>query len=157
LGSAYQLISEAQRLAPEDLMTNRNLGLVLLLEKRWPDAELVLQRSLKKVPNDMVVNRMLGRALLMQRKTTQALGAYERAATLALRTRGPDLAGVYAELGPLYVEADKLDQAVSVLETAVKEAGVPSLTTVAQRNLTIALFRRGMARLRDPKQIDAAL
>jgi hypothetical protein len=57
----------------------------------------------------------------------------------------------------MYVEADKLDQAVSVLETAMQQAGPGALATVAQRNLSIAYFRRGLTRLRDSKQADGAL
>jgi tetratricopeptide (TPR) repeat protein len=156
-GTAYQQLSEAVKLTPDDLMTNRNLGLVLLMSRKYSEAEAVLQRSLKKVPNDMVVNRMLARAQLQQHKTSAALATYEKAAQMALRTRGPDLAAVYAELGPMYTDADKLDQAVSVLETAVKEAGPTPLAAVAQRNLALAYFKRGLSKMRDPKQADAAL
>lgn len=156
VGVAYQLLSDAIKLTPEDLMTNRNLGLVLLMAKKYSEAEAVLQRSLRKVPNDMVVNRMLGRAQLLQRKTTAAMATYEKAAQMALRTRGPDLAAVYTELGPMYAEAGRLDQAVSVLETAVKEAGATPLLPVAQRNLSIVYFKRATERLRDAKQADAA-
>jgi tetratricopeptide (TPR) repeat protein len=157
VGSAYTLLSQAVKLTPEDLMTNRNLGLVLLLAKKYGEAEQVLTRSLRKVPNDMVLNRMLGRAQHGQRKTAAAQATYEKAAQMALRTRGPELAAIYAELGPMYVESDRLDQAVSVLETAVKEAGSTALLPVAQRNLSIAYFKRGLARMRDPKQTDGAL
>ena len=129
-GNAYSLLSEAIKMSPDDLMTNRNLGLVLLLAKKYSEAEQVLQRSLRKVPNDMVVNRMLARAQLGQRKTTAAQATYEKAAQMALRTRGPDLAAVYAELGPMYAEDGRVDQAVSVLETAVKEAGQSPLVPV---------------------------
>jgi tetratricopeptide (TPR) repeat protein len=105
----------------------------------------------------MVLNRMLGRAQLGQRKTTAAQTTYERAAQMALRTRGPDLAAIYAELGPMYVDDNRLDQAVSVLETAQKEAGQTPILPVVQRNLSIAYFKRGVARMRDPKQADLAL
>lgn len=157
IGAAYNLLSEAIRSTPNDLMTNRNLGLVLLLSKKYSEAEQVLARSLKKVPNDMIVNRLLARAQLGQRKTAAAQATYEKAAQMALRTRGPDLAAVYTELGPMYADAGQLDQAVSVLETAVKEAGQTPLLPVAQRNLSIAYFKRALAKLRDPKQTDAAL
>jgi tetratricopeptide (TPR) repeat protein len=158
IGGAYNMLSDAVKLTPDDLMTNRNLGLVLLLSRKYSEAEVVLNRSLRKVPNDIVLNRMLGRAQLGQHKTTAAMATYEKAAEAALRMRGPDLAAIYAELGPMYLEADKLDQAVSVLETAMQQsAGNSALTTVVQRNLSIAYFRRGIVRLRDPKQADGAL
>jgi tetratricopeptide (TPR) repeat protein len=157
IGTAYSLLSEAIKLSPDEIMTNRNLALVLLMKKSYSESEQVLQKSLRKVPNDMVLNRMLARTQLGQHKGTAAQATYEKAAQMALRTRGPDLAAVYAELGPLYTEDNKLDQAVSVLETAVKEAGNGPILPVAQRNLSIAYFKRGMAKLRDPKQADSAL
>jgi tetratricopeptide (TPR) repeat protein len=157
VGSAYNLLSEAVKLTPEDLMTNRNLGLVLLMSKKYSEAESVLTRSLKKVPNDMVLNRMLARSQLGQHKTSAAQATYEKAALMALRTRGPDLAAIYTELGPMYTENNEYDKAVSVLETAVKEAGSTPVLPTAQRNLSIAYFKRGVARMRDPKQSDAAL
>lgn len=157
LAAAYQQLSDAVRLVPDDLMTNRNLALVLLLSKKYSEAEIVLQRSLHKVPNDMILNRMLGRAEEAQHKTTAAQGSYEKAAQLALRNRGPELAAIYAELGPIYLDQDKPDQAVSVLETAAKEAGTTALLPAVQRNLAIAYFKRGLMRLRDPKQTDGAL
>jgi tetratricopeptide (TPR) repeat protein len=105
------------------------------------------------------VNRLLGRALIAQSKSQAALAAYEKAAQIALRTRGVDLAGVYAELGPIYLDEGKLDQAVTVLEQAVKEAGAAptQLGQAAQRNLSIAYYARGSARLRDPKDAEGAL
>jgi tetratricopeptide (TPR) repeat protein len=154
---ALSLLEDAQKLAPDDLMTLRNIGVVLLVEKRFSDAELPLQKALRKVPNDMLVNRLLARALLGQSKVGGAMAAYERAAQIALRTRGPDLAGVYAEQGPLFVDADKLDTAVTVLETAVKEAGGTPVAPIAARNLAIAYFKRGIVRLRDPKDAEGAL
>ncbi len=157
VGAAYNLLSEAVKLSPDDLMTNRNLGLVLLLSKKYSEAEQVLQRSLRKVPNDMVVNRMLGRAQLGQHKATAAQATYEKAAQMALRTRGPELAAIYIEVGPIYAAVGRHDQAVSVLETAQKEAGQTPLLPVAQRNLSIAYFKRGLARMRDPKQTEGAL
>jgi tetratricopeptide (TPR) repeat protein len=105
----------------------------------------------------MVVNRLLARAYLGMGKKDQAMQAYEKAAQIALRVRGPDLAGVYAELGPLYVDSDKLDQAITVLEQAVREGGPTSVVNAVQRNLAIAYFKRGLERLRDPKQAEGAL
>jgi cellulose synthase operon protein C len=154
---AESLLGEGIKLVADDLMTNRNLALTLILEKRYLDAGEVLGRVLKKVPNDMVVNRLLARAYLGQAKREQAVTAYEKAAQIALRVRGPDLAGIYAELGPLYIDTDKLDQAVTVLEQAGREGGPPTVQTAVQRNLAIAYFKRGLERMRDPKQADGAL
>jgi tetratricopeptide (TPR) repeat protein len=157
LAKAEQQLGEAVKLVPDDLMSNRNLALTMLVGKRYGEAEAVLQKILKKVPNDMVVNRLLARALLGQSKRDAAAAAYEKAAQIALRVRGPDLAGIYAELGPMYVEAGRLDQAVTVLEQAVREGGPTTVTNAVQRNLAIAYFRRGLDRARDSKQAELAL
>ena len=45
---------------------------------------------------------------------------------------------LYAELGPVYVEAGRLDQAVTVLDTAVKEAGQTPALAAAGRALRYA-------------------
>ena len=86
------------------------------------------------------------------------MATYEKAAQMALRTRGPDLAAIYTELGPMYVDDE---QARSGGERArdggQKEAGSTPLLPAAQRNLSIAYFKRGLARMRDPKQADGAL
>jgi tetratricopeptide (TPR) repeat protein len=90
---------------------------------------------------------MLARAYLCQAKRDDARKAYEKAAAEAMRkqARGPDLAGVWAELSSLYIESQQYDQAVSILEQALKEAGNTPLATAIQRNLAIALFERGRA------------
>jgi tetratricopeptide (TPR) repeat protein len=155
---ALASLDESARLVPDDLMTARNHALVLLAAKKYGDAEQALAAPLKKVPDDMVLNRLLGRALVGQQKNAAAVKAYENAVKVALRVRGVDLAGVYTELGPLYLEdATRLDQAVSVLEQAVKEAGGSPLAQVAQRNLAIAYYKRGTARLRETKDAEGAL
>jgi tetratricopeptide (TPR) repeat protein len=156
LPKAHQLLSDAENLVPDDLMTLQNLGLVLLLAKKYAEAEVPLQKALRK-HNDLVQNRLLGRALLGQSKRDLAKAAYEKAAQIALRTRGVDLANVYTELGPLYVEAGQYDTAVSDLEVAVKEAGNTAVLTVAQRNLAIAYLARGLDRMRQPGQGEGAL
>ncbi len=157
LASAEAALTKAQALDPESVQGNRNLGLVLVLEKKWPDAERVLKLALKKVPRDLVVNRLLGRVYVATKRRDDALHAYETAAQTALRTRGPALAELYAELGPVYIDAGRLDQAVTVLDTAVKEAGQTPALAAAQRNLAIAFFRRGLERLKDAKLAEAAL
>ncbi|HEY7955485.1 MAG TPA: tetratricopeptide repeat protein [Polyangia bacterium] len=158
LPRAQSFLVDASRLLPDDIMTNRNLGLVLLLAHRYAEAQAPLERANRKLNNnDLITNRLLARALVGEGKRDQAKLAYEKAAGIALRTRGLDLAGVYTELGPLYGESGQLDQAVAVLEQAVKEAGSSPIAQVAARNLGIAYLHRGLSRMRDPKQTDGAL
>ncbi|MSP63280.1 MAG: tetratricopeptide repeat protein [Myxococcales bacterium] len=157
LAAAEAALTRAHDLDPDSIQGNRNLGLVLLLTKKWAEAEKVLLLAQKRVPNDLVVNRLLGRAFLGMKRQADALKVYEASAQVALRSRGPALAEIYAELGPAYVEAGRFDQAVAVLETAVKEAGQTPALAASQRNLAVACYRRGLSRLADPKQADGAL
>ena len=107
VGSAYNLLSEAVKLTPDDLMTNRNLGArAAAVEEVLGGGAGAAALVASKVPNDMVLNRMLGRAQLGQHKGTAAQATYEKAAQMALRTRGPDLAAIYTELGPMYADDD---------------------------------------------------
>jgi tetratricopeptide (TPR) repeat protein len=139
------------------VQTNRNLGLVLLLEKKYPEAEKALNQALRRVSRDLVVNRLLGRVYLGMEKRPEALRAYQAAEQVALRARGPVLAQIYAEMGPLYLDLGKPDQGVQVLDVAVREAGSSPVLKAAQRNLAVAYYRRGLERLKDAKQSDGAL
>ena len=158
LGKAQSLLVDAERLQADNVQTNRNLGLVYLLARKCGEAEASLGKALKKSPNDIATNRLLGRTYLCLAKRKDARAAYEKAAQIALRTRGVDLANVWTELGPLYAEDGQLDQAVTVLETAVKEAVGSTVHETAQRNLAIAYLQRGIQRLTDNRQpADGAL
>jgi tetratricopeptide (TPR) repeat protein len=156
---AEQMLVRAQRLMPESVQTNRNLGLVLLAAKKYAEAETALKLALARVDHDRVLNQLLGRAAAAQHKRDEAVRYYETAAQAALPHRGPALAEVYTELGPLYVEAGRYDEAVKVLETAVKESpgDKAAQQSAAARNLALALLRRGLERLKDPHQADGAL
>ncbi len=156
---ALPMLLEAEKLEPDNIMTNRNLGLVYLMSKRCNDSEASLRRALTKVPNDIIVNRLLGRSLLCQSKRDDARKAYEKAAQEALKkgAHGPELATVWTELSSLYIEDNKFDQAVTVLEQALREMGTSPGAQATQRNLSIAYFERGRERLRDPKQSEGAL
>jgi|GEM_PF-5916147 len=155
---AQALLGDAVKLQPDDLVTNRNLGLTLVMAKKNVEAAEVLQRVLKKLGKpDLIANRLLGRALVAEGKKEQARTEYEKAAQIALKVRGVDLAGVYTELGPLYLDAGNADQAVTVLEQAVKEGAGSPVAPSAQRNLTLALMARAVERLKDAKGSDGAL
>jgi tetratricopeptide (TPR) repeat protein len=157
LAKAQMLLKDAEPLQPDSPYTNRNLGLVYLIGKKCAEAVDPLKKVLAKQPNDIAANRLLGRAYLCVAKRKDATAKYELAAQNALRTRGIELALVWSELGPLYADDGKVDTAITVLEGAVKEAGTSPVAQVAQRNLALVEFQRGLERLRDPKQSEAAL
>lgn len=156
LHQAEALLHQAEERLGDDLMTHRNLALVLVMQQRFEVAEALLQNLFKKVPNDVTVNRLLARALLGLSRRDAAVQVYERAAVQAARSGGVELATVYSELGPVYLEVHQLDQAIFVLEKAVHEAKAAPVGRVAERNLAIAYFRRGSERMQEGKQVDAA-
>ena len=51
VGNAYNLLSDAVKMTPDDLMTNRNLALALLLAKKYSEAEQVLQAGESSAPS----------------------------------------------------------------------------------------------------------
>ncbi len=154
------LLTEAERLSPTDSTTQHNLGVLQLARKKFGDAEATFTPLAKSLPNDASTHHLLARALAAQSKSGPAIVEYERAAQLAQQQKGGggvELAGIDAELGPLYLDGDKLDAAVTALEQGLKEAegaGAPgsALVTVLQRNLAIAHLRRGLTRLREGKR-----
>jgi tetratricopeptide (TPR) repeat protein len=160
LAEAEGLLLRAQKLAPDSVQTSRNLALVLLLEKKYTEAEKALGPARQKLGRDAVVNRLLGRIYQALGRKDEAIKAYQAAADVAQQSRGLALAQVDTDLGQLYIETGRLDQAVDVLETAVREAGAgpanASLVAAAQHNLAVAYYRRGLGRLRDGKQSDQA-
>lgn len=160
LAEAEGLLGRAQKLAPDSVQTSRNLALVLLLEKKYAEAEKALSPARQKLGRDWVVNRLLGRIYQGLGRKEEAIKAYQAAAEVAQQSRGPALAQVDTDLGQLYIESGRLDQAVDVLETAVREAGAgpanAALLAAAQHNLAVAYYRRGQGRLRDGKQGDQA-
>jgi tetratricopeptide (TPR) repeat protein len=157
LPKAQQLLVDAEKLQPDSPQTNRNLGIVYLSAKKCIEADQALQKVVKKLPNDVPANRLVARAYLCGGKRKEAIATYEKAASLGLRTRGIELAYVWTELGPLYIEDGKFDMGVTLLEGAVKEAGPSPLAATANHNLYWAYFQRGVDKLKDPRQADAAL
>ncbi len=154
-------LNEAQRLLPDDFVTLHNAGVLQLVRKHYAEAEVVFTQLARRAPNDATMHRLLGRALAAQLKSAPAIVEYERAQQLAQKVGGAELAGIDAELGPLYVDGDKLDSAVTVLDQGLKEAegagpADAALIPVLQRNVALAHLRRGLARLRDAKRGEEA-
>lgn len=150
---AQTTLDEAVQLDPASAMSQRNLALVYMQQGKFGEAVRTLGVPLKKQPNDLILNRLLARAQLGAKKTGDAIETYQRAEATAVQQRQePVLAEIYAELCPLLMamESPNLDDIVTKLERA-NTAGVranPELAKVVKRNLALALFRRGMERLR---------
>ena len=166
LAGAETQLRRAQQLFPDSVVTLRNLGLVYVLQGKFADAEAVLRLAFKdphdpqhddRMTHDLVINRLIGRALVGQKKHAEAIPFYEAAVQAGQKTRGPQLAEVLTDVGPLYLENERYDLAVLALETAVKEAGSAQVATAASRNLAIAYLRRGIDRLDEAPQAQASL
>ena len=104
-----------------------------------------------------MVNRLLGRAAMGQGRRDDAVKFLETAAQSAQKARGPALAEIYADLGPLYADQKRFDLAITALDAAVKEAGSKPVRDVASRNLAFALLRRGLGRLGETREAEAGL
>lgn len=150
---AELLLADAARLEPGDRMTLSNLAIVELELKRFRPAEETARAGLRQTPHDLGLARLLGRALLGQGEAAAARPVYENAARAALKARAPELPALDAELGVVYLETRRTEEAVAVLERAVQEGG----NQAARHNLAVAYFRRGLEQLKRPDQAEAAL
>ncbi|MCS6913243.1 MAG: tetratricopeptide repeat protein [Myxococcales bacterium] len=140
--------------------TARNLAVAYLLQGRPLDAERVLQRALAGIGRgDPVLLRLRARAVLALRPA-EALAAYEQALAEASPPRGEGtegtegpaaLAELRAELGARYLQVGRLDEAIDVLEGALRDMPGSALEDrqAARRNLSLAYLARGRSRLRE--------
>lgn len=93
---------------------------------RWPEAEQTYREILKERPNYWPANNELGWILFRQAKYQQAADAFDAAAMAA-----PNVAMPLANLGSMYLELNKHDEAIDASERSIKRS--PNET--ALRNL----------------------
>lgn len=157
---AGQLLEQALAIDPGSPVTLTNLA-VLAIDKGQCDAA---QKQLIKLANvsgrdEVVRTRLLARTYLCQQKPDPKKAAewYANAEKEAKKAGAAlALAEIYVEWAPLTFDAD-LAGAVDKLETAVATGGQdPDIAPAANRNLALALFRRGWKNMRENKAADAA-
>jgi len=101
---------------------------------RWPEAEQTYREILKERPNYWPANNELGWILFRQAKYQQAADAFDAAAMAA-----PNVAMPLANLGSMYLELGKHDEAIDASERSIKRS--PNET--AYRNLGDMAFSDG--------------
>jgi tetratricopeptide (TPR) repeat protein len=101
---------------------------------RWPEAEQTYQEILKERPNYWPANNELGWILFRQAKYQQAADAFDAAAMAA-----PNVAMPLANLGSMYMELGKHDEAIDASQRSIQRS--PNET--AYRNLGDMAFSDG--------------
>jgi tetratricopeptide (TPR) repeat protein len=101
---------------------------------RWPEAEHTYREILKERPNYWPANNELGWILFRQAKYQQAADAFDAAAMAA-----PNVAVPLANLGSMYMELGKHDEAIDASQRSIQRS--PNET--AYRNLGDMAFSNG--------------
>jgi eukaryotic-like serine/threonine-protein kinase len=101
---------------------------------RWPEAEQTYREILKERPNYWPANNELGWILFRQAKYQQAADAFDAAAMAA-----PNVARPLANLGEMYIELGKHDEAIDASQRSIQRS--PNET--AYRNLGDLAFSDG--------------
>lgn len=154
---AEVFLGEALEVDKREPMTNQNLA-VLRIESGDCDGARDRLANLSKARSyALTYHRLAARTYLCQKKPDKAkaiehFARAEKAAGNANLVR----AEIYTEWAPLIWEKD-LDRAVEMLESAVQfTAQDPNLARAANRNLALALFRRGWRDMRAKKATSAS-
>lgn len=158
LARAQRVLQEAFEVDKTDTLTNQNLAVVYLEKNECSDALTHIAAILKKRSDSLIGHRLAARAYLCQKKpdTKKAAEHYAAAEKRALKARNNKMrAEIYTEWAPLLVNSD-LDDAIDKLEQAVQFAGRdPEVSDAANRNLALALYRRGWVHMKANKDKEA--
>ncbi len=149
---ALKDLRSAFLLDPQRIFTNINLGIAYLVAHRPKEAARHLMQVQKKLPRNFAVNRLLGRLYHDTGRLKQARAHYLKARQAARSLPARFQAEVEIELGALLAAQGSIDDAVSVLKSAVSSSeGSDDLAPIAQANLAIALLDRGYRNLEKGK------
>ena len=99
--------------APEPCL---NYGIVLLQQKRFPDAEKQLREALRKNDNNFRAHLYFGITLIYVKNYPEAEGQLRKAITIG----GPKAGQAHYYLGGLYWQTGKHKEAADELETFLK-------------------------------------
>ena len=116
---AYEMLTKAQKIAPDDVDIVTWLGDNAYFQEKWKDAEKWYQKAVGMDEKAFFAWRGLGFALGQQKRWADAVVAFERAR--ALRPTDKDI--LFA-LGDIYmVELEQLDKALAAYEEYVQAGG----------------------------------
>jgi Flp pilus assembly protein TadD len=118
---------EAHRLSPKDGRIVNNLGVSLLAEARWSDAEQAFRTAILLDPSDLAYYNNLGLALGRQGRFEEALGAFRQ---------NDDEQAVHNNLGYVYYLSGDLEMAIQQYEQALTFQGSDRIQVL--RNLRAA-------------------
>jgi lipopolysaccharide biosynthesis regulator YciM len=157
---AEALLNEALKIDKDSPTTLQNLA-VLSIERGNCQAAVSQLTSLdgKRGRDAVATQRLLGRSYLClnkpdTKKANEAFAAAEREAKKVNAQLA--LAEIYTEWTPLFWDSD-LQGAVEKLELAYQVSSQdPDIQQAAQRNLALALYRRGWKLLKEGKGTEAA-
>ena len=116
---AEQALKRAQQLAPDDPLVLFNLGAMYYTDSRFPQAQPLLERSVKLNPDFVPARLFLGLSLEELGQEATAMDCYLRAIEVGERS------GFKSELpylypGRLLYRQNKLDEGLNYLQQAVK-------------------------------------
>jgi tetratricopeptide (TPR) repeat protein len=125
--SAIRSYHKALELNPRNARAHLNLGAVLKVTGRIPEAEMHLARSIEIDPNNATAHANLGALLISQGRHAEAIGCYRR----AVRLRPKD-SKRRNDLGSLLLREGRVQEAVRHLAEAVR---LDPNSAFAQHNL----------------------
>jgi len=161
LDRAHTLLTEAWEYDRKAPLTNQNLAVLSIERGKCSEARKYLSALKSARSYRLVYHRLRARTYLCQPKPDKGKAAaeYARAEKAALDPKVQAnlvRAEIYTEWAPLIMDKD-LDDAIDKLETAVQFAvGTQEIGPAAQRNLALALFKRGWRYMSQKKPARAA-
>ena len=111
-------LQTAAELDPNDLVTNRFLGIVELHAGRLDEASRTLRAVLARQPDDAEVRAALANAMMRMDASPKGLAAAEQEADSALSAR--PFAEGYRTRGQIYTAQRRFDAAIQDYQTAIK-------------------------------------
>ncbi|MDD5217879.1 MAG: tetratricopeptide repeat protein, partial [Candidatus Omnitrophica bacterium] len=141
---AYNALSRALAIAPDDLDTKLNLAIVQLKQGRKTDAVKDFEKLLQKNPDNAKVLKFLGTAHFELGQLDKAYDYYTRAlGALSKKRESPnvreEISEIYNQLGTLYMKTDRVDDALNAYKNAC--SAVDSVD--CHRRLGDLYFKRG--------------
>jgi len=116
LDKAAEALQSAIKIAPDAFLPHLNYGYVLLLQKKYAEAEVELHRASDKNDNSVLAHLYRARALIRLQRDDEAEKELKRA--IAIGGDEANLAHRY--LGALYMQRRDNAQAISELETYLR-------------------------------------
>jgi predicted O-linked N-acetylglucosamine transferase (SPINDLY family) len=136
-GQAVELCEEGLRLAPDEVMLWRALGLSRLAQRNGAAARKAFERALELEATDATTHYNHGVALQMLHRNSLALRAYQRALAL-----DPELFAADFNIGVIFREQGRSDAAINAFEQVIARdpRHVPAHKALAETLLAARRF-----------------